>query len=666
MGSIAGFVAVPPAQSGKDTLLRMLAAQRRRGDQLQPLYVHHGTAIGQGSHRTGSGEDARAACDPGIHIAFDGELFNIDALRSLVQRHTAIYASSTPSALIAQLYGVMGDELLHHLDGQFAFALWDAARRRLLLARDRFGVRPLFYSQAGAALWFSSQASGLLAARPDLGALDLHGLAQTFACWAPLGGRSALRGVSNLPPGHLMVVDESATAQLRSWWQPMFPKSNGATQGCVGSAARQLRTLLDDAVRRRMPHDGTAAAAYLSGGLDSSAIAAMMAGASTQPLRTFSVAFSDAEFDESAHQQLMAEHIGAQHETLRISPGDIGNAFPQLVEQVEMPLLRTAGVPLMLLAAQLHRRGIAVALTGEGADEILAGYDLFKEAKVRRFWARQPDSRLRPLLLGRLYGYLAHSPVANPAYAQVFFGQGMEYLQRPVFAHVPRWNTSQRALAFFSSGRREQLRGFDPAVEVEKLLPPGIMDWPPLSRDQFVEMQTMSSGYLLPAQGDRPSMMHGVHAHMPFLDHQLVEFANSLPPRWKLRGLTEKYVLREAVADLLPAQVMARTKQPFRAPDANSFFTAGEPLDYVADLFSESRLRSAGYFDVARTARLFEKCRKGRATGFGDNQAFVGILSTMLLDDHFVRARRSNDGYANLEHHHSRESTDGTAAIHTY
>ena len=665
MGSIAGFVAVPQAQSGKDPLLRMLAAQRRRGDQLQCLHVHNGTAIGQGSHRSESTLAEAATGGRDIHVAFDGELFNGDALRSLLQEQATPQVKATPAALIKQLYSRFGDALLHHLDGQFSLALWDGAQRRLLLARDRFGTRPLFYSQAGNALWFSSQASGLVAARPELGALDLHSLAQTFASWAPLGHRSALRDVSNLPPGHLLVVDDGGTAQLRSWWQPLFPGADDVMQGCVGTAAQQLRAMLEDSVRRRMSDDGTAAA-YLSGGLDSSAVASIMAAASTQPLRTFSVAFSDAtEFDEGTHQQLMAQHIGAQHETLPLSRADIGEAFPLLVEQVEMPVLRTAGVPLMLLAEYLRSRGLSVALTGEGADEILAGYDLFKEAKIRRFWARQPDSQLRPLLLGRLYGYLEHSPVANPAFAQAFFGQGMEYLQRPVFAHVPRWATSQRALAFFSPELRGQLTDFDIAAEVEQLLPEDIMDWPPLSRDQYVEMLTMSSSYLLPAQGDRPSMMHGVRARMPFLDRELVDFANRLPPHWKLRGLTEKYILREAVADLLPAQIMARSKQPFRAPDASSFFIAGEPLDYVADLFSESRLRSAGYFDVAPTARLFEKCRSGRATGFGDNQAFVGILSTMLLDDHFVRGQQAGDGHADLDHQHPGENSNGSATVLT-
>jgi asparagine synthase (glutamine-hydrolysing) len=281
--------------------------------------------------------------------------------------------------------------------------------------------------------------------------------------------------------------------------------------------------------------------------------------------------------------------------------------------------------------------GCKVVLTGEGADEVFAGYDLFKEAKVRRFWSRQPASRFRPALLGRLYGYLENSPVRHAALAQSFFGRGMEHLDRPVFAHVPRWSSSQHALRFLSPELRAGLRDFDPLDWYERRLPRAIGGWHPLARDQYVEAKTLLAAYLLPAQGDRPAMAHGVEGRFPFLDHRVVEFANALPEHWKIRGLTEKYLLRRALEGLLPPVIRQRTKQPYRAPDQSSFFADGEPLDYVADLMSPARLHDAGYFDVAAVGRLFEKCRRGRAIGFADNQAFVGILSTMLVHESFVR-----------------------------
>jgi asparagine synthase (glutamine-hydrolysing) len=292
----------------------------------------------------------------------------------------------------------------------------------------------------------------------------------------------------------------------------------------------------------------------------------------------------------------------------------------------------------------VRRQGYRVVLTGEGADEVFAGYDLFKEAKIRRFWSRQPESRARPRLLGRLYGYLANSPSSNPAFAAAFFGQGMEHIDRPVFSHVPRWTTSGRALRFLSPELRAAVAGFDPLALVESRLPGTIMRWTPLARDQYVEAKTLLAGYLLASQGDRAAMAASIEGRYPFLDHTLVEFANRLPPQWKLHGLSEKHVLRKALADLLPVDILRRTKQPYRAPDSECFFVDGQPLDYVAEAFDRDAIRADGMFDADAVSRLYEKARAGSAGGFADNQAFVGILSTRLLQSiHVAGGRRREE-----------------------
>jgi asparagine synthase (glutamine-hydrolysing) len=358
---------------------------------------------------------------------------------------------------------------------------------------------------------------------------------------------------------------------------------------------------------------------------------ALIRGFTHTPVRTFSVAFDDAEFDESAQQQAMVRHLRTDHTTLRIARADIGRHFPALIRHTETPILRTGPLPLMLLARQVRESGYKVVLTGEGADEVFGGYDLFKEAKVRRFWARQPQSRLRPLLLRRLYGYLANSPVHNDAFAQQFFGAGREHLHRPVFAHAPRFATSRRILAFLSPEMKAAVGTYDALDFVESRLPPEVAEYGPLARDQYVEAKTLLAGYLLSSQGDRVGMAHSIEGRVPYLDHRVIEFANRLPERFKIQGLTEKAVLRRALAGLLPDEILHRTKQPYRAPDSASFFVDGQPLDYVADLLSADAIRKAGFFDPGAVGKLLDKCRAGKATGFADNQAFVGILSTMLL-----------------------------------
>lgn len=569
-----------------------------------------------------------------VWTVFNGEIFNYVELRRELEAEGRVFYTRSDTEVIVHLYDRDGDRFVEHLNGQFAIALWDAARQRLVLARDRAGIRPLYVTRDAGRLWFASEPAALLAALPHRAELDPRGLAETFATWSPIEPRTVYRGIDSLPPGHLLALERDGRGTLRRWWDWTFPDADDTAParypGGIERATAELRELLVDAVRLQLRAD-VPVGAYLSGGLDSSGIVALIRRFTDTPVRTFSVAFDDGEFDESEHQMAMVRHLGTDHTTLRCSRRDIGEAFPRLIRHTGTPVLRTAPVPLMLLAGCVRAHGYKVVLTGEGADEVFGGYDLFKEAKVRRFWARQPGSTLRPRLLERLYGYLPNSPVRNPAFAQSFFGQGMQHLHRPVFAHAPRWTTSQRALNLLSPALRAELGAFDPLDAFEATLPAEIARWSPLARDQYVEAKSLLAGYLLSAQGDRVAMANSIEGRVPYLDHRVIEFANRLPPSWKIRGMTEKYLLRRALADLLPDGILHRTKQPYRAPDSASFFFDGRPLDYVADALSEASLRDAGYFDPAAVARLYEKCRAGRATGFADNQAFVGVLSAMLL-----------------------------------
>jgi len=642
MCGIAGFLGPPDAPAAAQaTLQRMIRTLHHRGPDGYGFHVDGGAGL---AHARLAVIDLATGAQPianerrNVWTVFNGEIFNYRSLRAELQRRGHRFATASDTEVIVHLYEEHGDRFVEHLNGQFAIALWDAERQRLVLARDRCGVRPLYHVRAGGRHWFASEIKALLAVRPELARLDPQGLAQAFTFWGPIEPGSVFAGVECLPPGHLLAIEGDGRETLSRYWDWSFPEQ-GAPQRrwqSVEQAAGELRELLADAVRLRLQAD-VPLGAYLSGGLDSSAVVALMREAGAASTRTFSIAFDEAEFDESAHQQAMVRHLGCEHTTLHCTRRAIGEAFPQLIRHAEAPVLRTAGVPLMLLAQQVRQAGYTVVLTGEGADEVFGGYDLFKEAKVRRFWARQPDSRFRPLLLGRLYGYLGNSPVRHAALAQSFFGRGMEGIDRPVFAHVPRWTSSRHALRFLAPELRAGIDGWDPLAWYEQRLPPAIARWSPLARDQYVEAKTLLAAYLLPSQGDRPAMAHSIEGRFPFLDHRVVEFANALPAHWKIRGMTEKYLLRKALAGLLPADILARTKQPYRAPDQSSFFVDGEPLDYVADLLSAERIRAAGWFDAAAVGRLFEKCRHGRAIGFADNQAFVGILSTMLIDELFLR-----------------------------
>jgi asparagine synthase (glutamine-hydrolysing) len=299
----------------------------------------------------------------------------------------------------------------------------------------------------------------------------------------------------------------------------------------------------------------------------------------------------------------------------------------------------------MLLSGAVREAGYKVVLTGEGADEVFGGYDIFKEAKVRRFWSHEPNSAWRPRILQRLYPYLKHSPTSSGAFSRSFFQQGMNDLDKAYFAHIPRWSTTQRILNFLSPELKASINNPLSFAEVEGILPEGIGQWQPLSRDQYIEAKTLLAGYLLSSQGDRVAMANSIEARFPFLDHRVMEFAATMPNRYKIMGLNEKYMLKRAMQGLIPNSIRQRSKQPYRAPDSQSFFSDGRPLDYVEHLFSEECIRSAGYFDSKATAMLLKKCANGRALGFADNMAFVGILSTMLVDAMLI----NNDSHNFME-----------------
>jgi len=577
--------------------------------------------------------------DRSVWVVFNGEIFNYIELRAELERSGHIFYTHSDTEVIVHLYEQHGLDFVHHLNGQFAIALWDCRCRRLILARDRTGIRPVFYTVHGGRLVFASEVKALFGARGVPRRLLPVGLGQVFTYWSALSPTTIFDGVLSLPAGHILVLENGSTT-VHKYWDWVFPQG-GATARPIEEEARELRELLVDSVRLQLRAD-VPVGAYLSGGLDSSIVTTLIKHFTDTPLRTFSLTFEDGEFDESDFQNELVRYLGTNHTAVRCTRADIGAAFPRAVWHAETPIVRTAPTPLMLLSERVRAEGYKVVLTGEGADEVFAGYDLFREAKVRRFWGRSPQSAWRPRLLERLYPYLKHSPVAGRAFTQNFFGQGLDDMQSPWFAHMPRWQTTQRLWQFFTPEVRAEVAAAAPFAAVGSRLPPESVRWAPLSRDQYVEAHTLLSGYLLCSQGDRMAMANSVEGRFPFLDHRVIEFANGLPPHHKLRVLEEKYVLKEAVRGLLPERIRVRTKQPYRAPDSQSFFVEGRPLDYVGELLSERRVREGGLFDPVAVRKLCEKCRSGRAIGFADNMAFVGILSTMLVEEMLVNQRAVN------------------------
>jgi asparagine synthase (glutamine-hydrolysing) len=330
----------------------------------------------------------------------------------------------------------------------------------------------------------------------------------------------------------------------------------------------------------------------------------------------------------------LIEHLGVEHSTIQCRNRDIAEDFPATVLHAETPILRTAPAPMKRLSGLVHGSGYKVVLTGEGADEALGGYDLFKEAKIRQFWARSPNSRWRPVLLKALYPYLETSGNQAEAYLRLFYGIGLDDPNQRGFSHLTRWFTTAQCKVFFSPDLIAAVRE-DAVKPFLEHLPATFDRWHPFNRAQYLEVKTLLGGYLLSSQGDRMLMSNSVEGRFPFLDHRVIEFANRLSPRMKMRALNEKYLLKRAMAAHLPKQILDRHKQPYRAPDIPAFFSV-DPPPYVEDLLSPETVKRYGYFDSKKVPFLVAKARRGKSIAYKDSMALVGILSAQLCHYHFV------------------------------
>jgi len=649
MCGIAGCLHWGRAGVPDDARLRaMVGALRHRGPDEFGTYLDGAAGLAHARLSIidlSTGQQPLSNEDGTIWIVFNGEIFNYVELRAELQSHGHRFRTASDTEVIVHAYETWGERCVERFNGQFAFAVWNAKERTLALARDRLGVRPIYHATIGERFLFASEIKALFTDPEIPRAIDPRGLDQVFSFWTTLAPVTPFAGVSELPAGHVLTLDLSRggapAIRMRRFWTPRYPESGAPRIGSVAEAAEGLRERLEVATRLRMLRADVPVGSYLSGGIDSSAVAAMGRRAKEGIFRTFSLRFADAEFDETKFQRLMARRLDSEHTEIVCERRDIGAVFPEVVLHTERPILRSGPAPLYLLSRLVRDAGFKVVLTGEGSDEMLAGYDIFREAKVRAFWSREPASRLRPRLLERLYPYMARSPASAKAMARKFFGDGLAGTSDPGFSHRPRWKSAGALKRLFSGGLAEALAGRDAEAELLSDLPAEFPSWDVVSRAQYLEVTTLLSGYILSSQGDRMLMAHSVEGRFPFLDPDVVEFCNALPSSFKLRVLDEKHVLKRAVRDLVPPEILERPKQPYRAPDAASFVGDAAP-DYVDDVLDPASVEEAGLFDSRGVAGLLAKCRAAGGDAplsNADNMAFVGILSTQLLWESFVKRR---------------------------
>lgn len=642
MCGIAGFVTAQTRPRDAAIVQGMVAAIRHRGPDDAGVYTGAGAGLGHARLSiidVAGGAQPMAGGAPGLRVVFNGEIFNYLELRQELAARGHRFATHSDTEVLLHAYAAWGERCVERFNGQWAFALWDESRRRLFLSRDRLGVRPLFYTFTGGDFIFGSEIKALLAypgVRPEL---DLAGLAQVFTFWHPLPDQSLFQGIHQLPPGSNAVL-EQGRLRIEPYWDLRYPivRWDGDAHS-ERALAGELLERLEQATRLRLRAD-VPVGAYLSGGLDSTLTTAL-ARPFTNRLRTFSIRFEDDDLDEGRFQQEAARYLDTDHAEIRCTAREIGEVFPDVIWHAETPALRTAPAPLFLLSRLVHSSGFKVVITGEGSDELLGGYDIFKETKIRSFWNAHPDSAWRPALLKRLYPYIPNVRSQPAQFLAAFFDVRKPETQGPFFSHLPRWRQVDALRGFFSPELQQQLRGGGQArleAPMQAWMPEGFATWGAFERAQYLEARQLLPGYILSSQGDRVAMAHAVEGRYPFLDPEVAAFAAQLDPRLKMKVLREKYLLKQAAAGRIPDSVLRRHKQPYRAPDARCFFHAGQPLDYVGELLSPRRIGEDGLFEPRAVTALLEKGRRGAIQSNRDNMALVGIVSTQLLQDRFVRS----------------------------
>jgi asparagine synthase (glutamine-hydrolysing) len=606
MCGIAGFVdndqrnGVPVGQQRLDGAFnlvhRMCDVIRHRGPDDEGIHVAPGIGLGM---RRLSIIDLAGGRQP-IHneartiwVVFNGEIYNYRELRDELESHGHRFYTSSDTETIVHAYEQWGDDAFRRLRGMFGIAVWDAVNRTLLLARDRAGQKPVHYVERGGRLYFGSEIKSLIAAGAVEPRLDLAALDHYLAFLYTPRDASIFENVRKLPPGHFLKWQDGRTEVQRYWQVPAEETFHGSEDDAVEGLTR----VLQDAVASHMVSD-VPLGAFLSGGVDSSAVVGMMSRVSSRPVKTFSIGFDDPEFDELEHARTVARHFGTDHHEFVVKPDGL-SILDELIAHFDEPFADSSAIPTWYVS-EIARKHVTVVLSGDGGDELFGGYDRYiPHPRVRKFDA-----------LG-LPGLRAAAGVAWPLLPHGT--RGKNFLRHVAKDSIGRYLDSmtlfpsdERA-ALYSDGATAALRSATEQRLARHFHRFGAL--PHDSRMMRFDFETYLPEDVL-VKVDRMSMAHSIESRVPLLDNEVIDFAASLPARFKIREGRRKHVLKRALEPLLPAGILNRRKQGFGVPLGNWF--RGGLTGLFSDVLDAPRTRQRGYFEPAFVSRLLREHLTGQ------------------------------------------------------
>lgn len=567
-----------------------------------------------------TGDQPISSEDGTITIVCNGEIYNYVELRRRLQLSGHEFRTGTDVEVLVHLYEQYGVQCLGHLRGMFSFALWDARSRTLLLARDRLGIKPLHYSVTGGALYFASEQKSILASGALEPRLQVQALHDLFHLGFVGGSKTMCTGIYRLMPGHYLVY-RRGEVQIEKYWDVGFPDTDPAESLSAGEWAEALHEKLLESVRIHLRSD-VPVGAWLSAGIDSSGIVSLMCSLLDRPVQTFSIAFEHPEFDEVTTQRTLADFAEYPITNERVVCGNRHfELLPKALWHCEDLSASGLEIPRMMLA-ELCGRKVKVVLTGEGSDEIFGGYGWFHADKYLRPLAVLPLWLRRLMLLGPLL------PRMKPSASRIHLAaREMGASRYRTMIGPPHPEFMYQLLSREMTGALEEAG----TMEENVMLPDGFHNWHPFNQLQFHEMKMRLPDFIM-RDLDRTTMAYSLEARVPFLDHELVELCAKIPPSLKLRGLTEKFVLRQALRGSLPKQIAQRKKRGLTAPYAQWLREKLPP--FAQELLDERCIRQKGYFDPVGVNHLVRMHRSGRQ-GFGKH--LMSVLLVQLWDEIFLR-----------------------------
>jgi asparagine synthase (glutamine-hydrolysing) len=608
-----------------DRLLAMTGAIAHRGPDDESIHLEPGLALG--ARRLSivdleGGRQPLANEDGSVWVAFNGELFEYPELRAELLAEGHHLATRCDTEAWVHLYEDLGEAMFDRARGQFAVSLWDRPNGTLILGRDRVGICPLYYAERDGWLLWGSEVKALLASGLVEPKPDPRGIDHLFTFFCAGTTRTFFEGVTSIPPGHFLRVRDGRV-ELKKYWDLDFPDAGHERRlDDPTPLVEELEDLLRRAVERRLRGD-VPVVSYISGGLDSTVVLGLSSRQRGRAVPSFTIGLDKAGPDERSNSTESARVLGSPLTTVVMDRSKIAAAFPELVVAAEGPVLDTSCAALMRLARAVHDEGYKVALTGEGADEALAGYVWYKSQKVRNWFGRHLGQAL-PMLARR--ALLAAVGGGSDRRHPLFAIGGVRTAQQDMYELI-----AQSRPTLYSAAMWDRLGDHDTYSDLA-ITNDRITRWHPLNQSLYVGYRVMLAGLLMISKGDRIAMHSSIETRYPFLDEEVIAFCAGIAPEYKLHGLTEKWILRQVAARTLPARIANRPKTMFRASLSKTFLGPHRP-GWVDQLLSPESLRATGYFDPQAVAR--ERARQMAipritARRFVFDVALTSVVSTQL------------------------------------